>query len=167
MAISYAFRRAVEQAVARFFAGTTGHRHDGTDGQGPLLATWQPWTPTVTQGGSVACTVTEARYCLIGKVCHCYAHLAITGAGTIDNVIRVANLPVAATPAYIGGDEVPIGVGHVLDAGTKRYPVLAYADSEGIRFQWPADGSYLGTDNAKFALASGDRIGVTATYRVA
>lgn len=128
---------------------------------------WVDWTPTVTQSGAVTVTVTEAKYCLIGKVCHIYAKLAITGTGTGANAITVGATPVAAQPAVAAGEGMVHGQAWVQDAATANYYGLAVNSSaaDWIFVDTNTRG-YIGT-NPNFALANTDKIFFSATYRVA
>lgn len=169
--ITLQFRRAVEQVVARLFGATEGHDHSGVDWEGPKVtggnvdATWVDWTPTVTQSVAVSVTVTEAKYCLIGKVCHIYAVLAVTGAGTSGEVIKVAGLPTAAQPAIYG--RLPAGTGYCNDAGVAEYAATVIPNA--ANDIWLVDTktqAWVGTSPA-FALANTDKINFSATWRVA
>ena len=131
------------------------------------LGAWRDWTPTVTQSGAVTVTVTEAKYCLVGKVCHIYAKLAVTGTGTGANAIVVGATPVAAQPAVAAGEGMVHGQAWVQDAGAANYYGLA-VNSSGANWIFPDTNTreYIGVD-PNFALANGDKIFFSATYRVA
>src|SRR5512138_2983596 len=75
---------------------------------------WAAWTPTVTQSGAVTVTVTYARYCLVGKVCHVQARLAVTGSGTETNAIVIGGQPAAIQPRYSGASVYVLGTAYVL-----------------------------------------------------
>ncbi len=128
---------------------------------------WVDWTPTLAQSGAVAATVTEAKYCLIGKVCHIYARLAVTGAGTGNNTIVIGGIPAACSLAYSAGAETfPVGVGIVVDTGSaRRVGAVCPIDANDLFIQW-YDGAYIGSGSANFALANGDFVGFTASWRV-
>ena len=53
-------------------------------------AAWETWTPTVTQSGSVTCTVTYAKYAQIQKLVVASAYLTVTGTGTANNPVLVS-----------------------------------------------------------------------------
>lgn len=129
------------------------------------LAEWTDWTPTVTQSGAVTVTVTEAKYSIIGDVCHIYAKLAVTGTGTANNAIVIGGQPAAAQPAVTG---ITPGTGTVSDSGIGTYPGLLQLvgatdfrllDTTGAAYD------YIGI-SPNFALANGDTIEFSATYRV-
>lgn len=127
---------------------------------------WVNWTPTVTQGVAVAVTVTEAKYCIIGKIGTAYCKLAVTGAGTSGGGITVSGQPAAMQPALVG-DNTVIGTGMVLKSGVANYVGAVVPISA---TQWKllahAQGDYVGSQPT-FALANGDKIAFTATFRVA
>lgn len=126
---------------------------------------WVDWTPTVNQGGAVACTVVEAKYCLIGKVCCVQAKIGITGSGVAGNSIQISGQPTVIQPALASGYQ-PIGVCFALDAGVNVYfgSLIAFS---GISWSLTCDttGGFVG-ENPNFALANGDGIQFTALYRV-
>ena len=142
--ITRGFRRAVEQAL-----GYSG---------------WVDWTPTVTQGVGVAVTVTEAKYCVVGKVCHLYAKLVLASAGTGGQRVVIGGVPVAAQTAYTNSI---VGQAHVRDAGTTRYAGQLYALTAST-FCIFVDGNadQLGATPA-YTIANTDELWITATYRVA
>lgn len=125
--------------------------------------TWADWTPTVTQSVSVTVTVTEAKYAIIGKVCHIYAKLTCTSAGTAANDIIIGGQPAAAQPAVTGLDA---GVGHVLDNGSANYRgILNIRGTTDFRLIDTSSRVEIGT-NPNFALANTDTIDFSATYRI-
>lgn len=127
---------------------------------------WTNWTPTIDQAGAVACTVTEAKYSRIGKVVHAYAVLAVTAAGTANNNIVIGGIPSAVgitlAACCVGsfvlidsGGNTPYRVGAVYTASVST--VLLIVD---------AATAPVGQD-PNFALANGDAITFTITYRIA
>jgi hypothetical protein len=129
---------------------------------------WADWTPTVTQGVSVTATVTEAKYMIVGKMLHAYGRLAITSAGTNGEVIRVGNLP--APVAWNANSENVIGLMVVGDTSTARRQGFARstASSSGalIVAHDVITTGVMG-NNPAMALANGDTIGFSVTYRIA
>lgn len=123
------------------------------------------WTPTITQGVAVSVTVTEAVYSIIGETCHVQVKLAVTGAGTAGQQIVIGGMPTVAQPALFGAGVVA-GTAHVLDSGTTNHTGDLMATSA-TQFKILVDENddYLGA-TPSFALASGDTIGFSATYRV-
>jgi hypothetical protein len=125
--------------------------------------TWQDWTPVVDQGGAVAITVNEAKYCLIGKVCHLYAHLIVTGSGTAGNAIAITGAPFApvlGTPWLAVGSGVVADISHGVRAGSLTWDMSAF-----YLYQDLSGGGAMGYA-PDFALAAPDVISFTATYRV-
>lgn len=128
--------------------------------------TWADWTPTVTQSVSVTVTVTEAKYAIIGKVCHIYAKLAVTGAGTAGNGIQVDGVPAAAQSA-VTGTRFVVGVFAIADSGTTDYAGSVLATAAGqFKFLSDGNGDYQGVAPS-WALANNDTINFSATYRIA
>lgn len=129
------------------------------------MGIWTDWIPTVTQGVSVTKTTTEAKYAVIGKTCHLYAKIAITGAGTAGQIITIGGIPTAAQiTASVGST---IGIGKVLDSATANYVGEIENTSTSTLVIVP-HGLTSGVGiTPSFALASGDAIGFSATYRIA
>ena len=129
---------------------------------------WNTWTPTITQSGAVAATVTRARYKIVNKICHTEVSLAVTAAGTAANAIVIGGQPAAIQPSYSytpGG--FPIGVAQVVNAGTATYVAnVATLTATTFQFRAGATDNWVGV-NPNFALANGDFIFFTATYEVA
>lgn len=145
--IPYQFRRTVENIVR-------------------AMVPWQDWTPTVDQAGAVAVTVSEAKYTLLGLAVRLYCRLAVTGAGTGNNVIIVAGIPTAIRLAYTGTDYC-LGSAVILDSGIAYYHAGVVPQSAtSVKFAADAQGNYVGAA-PNFALANGDSISFTATYRIA
>ena len=127
---------------------------------------WVDWTPAVTQSGAVTVTVTEAKYCVIGKVCHVYANLAITGTGSAGSVIS-CSLPVACAASATHSPGVAAGMYY--DNPTRDYPlVVRVTSATTVAFATvSADGNgWLGI-TPSFAAANTDELSFSATYRVA
>jgi hypothetical protein len=125
---------------------------------------WTNWTPTITQGGSVAITITEAKYCFIGKVCHIYGYLTVTGSGIGGNVIVIGGQPTAVQPARTN---IPIGTAYLIDAGVGYYMGnVIDVSATGWQIMVGSTNSVAGVI-PNYALANGDLIMFSATYRVA
>lgn len=144
MPISRAFRRAVEQVLYGASA-------------------WHDWVPGFTQGTAVNVTAHEARYCLVGKVCHIYAHLTLTSAGTAGNWMALFGIPAAARPAYYNW-LFAAGSFVYFDNDTGYRAGAAVINSAGWFTFLCGDGSWMGD---RETAANGDEIGFSATYRVA
>ncbi len=145
MPIGRAFRRAVEQV---------------------LLATsaWQDWTPTVYQAANIASTVTEAKYCIVGKVCHIYASILIDAVGTTGNLIAITGVPAAASPAL---NTLVSSLGNFMYIGAAYHVGSVQRNSaSSFKFYCEAATGAMGVDPA-FAVAATDSIAFSATYRVA
>jgi hypothetical protein len=116
------------------------------------------WTPTITQGVGVTCTITYARYCLIGPLCYICANLAVTSAGTGANDIKIGGLP--KTPAANGS----YGTGWINDNGTGWYSGAAlYVEANVFKFRCHLETDDVGSD-PNFALANNDAILFFALY---
>ena len=125
---------------------------------------WSTWTPTVTQSGAVAATVTRARYKIVNKICHTEVSLAMTAAGTITNDIVIGGQPGAIQPSSTG---LVIGSFMVNDSGTGFYIGVVFSTAvDGWKLYANGEVGGVGT-TPNFALANGDTIRLTATYEVA
>ncbi len=126
---------------------------------------WENWSPTVTQGVSVAVTVDFCRYRRIGYSCRVAARLVVTGAGTNASAIVIGGQPAAATPRF-EGNACQIGTAFVLDSGTINYVgALSAQDFVGWQIMLDQAGNWLGA-NPAFALANNDIITFEAEYEV-
>lgn len=124
------------------------------------------WTPTVTQSGSVAVTVTYATYKIRGRACHVEVQLDITGSGTGGNAIIIGGQPAAIQPTHTGAT-VPIGISIVSDTGTANYLGLLTANAASAwRIYDTNTRGQIGV-NPNFALANTDIIIFNATYDLA
>lgn len=130
----------------------------------PMLPGYVDWTPTVTQGGAVSVTVTEAKYAVIGKVCHLYARVVTTATGTAGNAILIGGLPAGATPAIPDGSDA--GGGFLNRGATYHAGRLYYATGSGFYIMAEGQSGGLGA-SPSFGLGIGDVIRLNATYRVA
>jgi hypothetical protein len=128
------------------------------------VATWQNWTPTITQSGTVSRTVTRARYAAVGKLTVAEVLLDFTGAGTGNNLIS-STLPVTAA----GAGSTASGIGSFIfrDTGTAFYVGTVYlVSTTALRFLVHNVGDDLGRA-PNFAIASGDALGFTIVYEAA
>lgn len=142
--------RNLEQRVERLEAQETTLR-------------WVDWTPTVTQSGAVAVTVTLARYAIFGKLATTVVYLSITGAGTGGNAIVIGGQPVLIQVASaVSG--LAIGSAWVEDSGTQYFAgTLCAIGATDWRIMINGTDNYLGA-NPNFALANGDKIRFVAVY---
>jgi len=77
----------------------------------PAAGAATTWTPTITQSGSVTCTVTRAVYQRIGRWIKGNAYLTVTGTGTANNVITIGGLPfTGAAGQVIVGQSVIVDI---------------------------------------------------------
>lgn len=95
---------------------TTGDLAAFTSARGSNTS-WTTFTSTITQLGNVTFSTQLSRYCQIGKLVHWQFSLAVTGAGTINNAIRI-NLPQTAQGNAIYS---AFGTMHVYDASTNTH----------------------------------------------
>jgi hypothetical protein len=126
------------------------------------IPTWTDWTPTVTQGVAVTITVNEAKYCIIGKVCHYYADISIKGPGTSGNDIVISGLPAAARPAWLGA--IPVGPARMVDANPGTLYVGALIIISATTFKVSVDRMGQAGTNPNFALADGDDLRFSGTH---
>ena len=123
------------------------------------------WTPTVTQSGGVALTVTRAVYHIInGTTAITECDLEMDAAGTITNDIVIGGQPAAIQPVATG---LVIGACMVNDAGTGFYIGIVFSTAvDGWKLYTDGVASAVGT-TPNFALADGDTIRLSCTYRIA
>lgn len=125
----------------------------------------QDWTPTVTQLGAVAVTVTFARYFIVGEVAIVQVRLVATAAGTAGNAIVIAGQPAVIQPVNAGTSV--IGSAMVLDQGTAFYAgaLVAIGVTDWEIMLGDGRGAYLGA-SPSFALANTDVITFQAAYEI-
>lgn len=131
-----------------------------------LSGAWNPWTPTLSQGGAsdISKTVSEGGYIRFGKLVIASCALSVTGSGSSGNEIRIT-LPV--TPAYTGSQFHTLGVGIFRNATTEYPGILVYAGSGALAALRRADANSsgeIGTDPS-ILCNSGDFLSVTAIYQ--
>ena len=130
-----------------------------------LFTTFNTWTTTVTQSGTVTHTVNYARYVQIGRLVIANCYLTITGTGTGNNVITV-NLPVTASSSLTVGSV--IGEGQVIDGNVDNY-VMAVIVQTSTTLAWrrtSAAGQQAG-QSPNFALANNDILMASLMYEAA
>jgi hypothetical protein len=147
--ITLQFRRAVEAVIRALLAGEWA---------------WQDWTPTITQGVAVTATVTRARYCVIGKVCHARALLAVTGTGSASQ-IRIAGLPTGMAPND-GANNCPVGTFVLFDASGSTFHTAAMVWNTAGDFRLLKDGA-TGFFGSAVPLANGDTIRFNGAWEIA
>ena len=131
--------------------------------EGGLATAWTAFTPTLTQGATVAKTVTQASYVQTGKTVSVQVVMSVTGAGTSGQPIKMG-LPVAARNA-----SAVVGSGSMYDASASfRYVCEVGASSVTEAYLAANGGStdLLGVSPV-LALASGDSLRYSATYEAA
>jgi hypothetical protein len=131
--------------------------------EGMRFISWRNWTPTITQSGSVAVTVTRARYCIVERIATVQFKLSVTGSGTAGNGIVIGGQP---TEMLSAATEVTIGTALILDAGTAYYQgsVRVVGTNNWQAFAHLEAGA-IGADPS-FALAAGDVIFFHGSYEV-
>ncbi len=135
-----------------------------------LVGTWQTYSPTVTQSGTVTSfTTTSARYIYLNThMVQVDVLLIVNNAGgaTAANKVTVS-LPVTAVNAV---NVLPIGVANIYDASLGlMHHGLATIDTVttvGFYATNSTFNGYLGTDAFVAALATGDYVTFSATYEV-
>ncbi len=129
------------------------------------MTAWQSWTPSLTQSGAVAATVTRARYRRVGNRVDLDVDLAVTAAGTGAQIISIGNLPVAIVGASAWK---ATGAALIVDTGTGLYnaTVVAYSATTLYFSATGAGNNYVG-QAPNFALANGDFISFQASYEIA
>lgn len=156
--------------------GPLGHRrtllHDDFLGTGTVetvdaLQAWTTYTPTLTQNGNVSKTVTVARYRRLDDIVFVDLDMTVTGTGSAGHQI-IVGLPLAVDMA----DNCALaGAGFLYDASlTDRYlGGIRNLSSTGFGLQPGNDtaGNVLGVAGFAGALASGDTIRASFSYRAA
>lgn len=124
---------------------------------------WTAFTPTLTQPGAIAKNVTAATFIVMGKLVIAQIHLAITGAGTAGQPIKVG-LPVAARAANaVAG----FGQFYDLSAGTRFVCWVSGASTtEAYLAVNGASTDLLGV-SPSIGLAANDSIAIGAIYEAA
>ena len=136
----------------------------------PFFGAWTSYTPTLSQGAStnITKTVTAARYLKVGRMVAIYVRLAITGAGTGANEIRVS-LPSGADAAAEIVNGMPIGSGWYLRSGTGFYWAQAFVTTSTTVALYniaSATGNSIGA-LPNFATQNNDAITFSGVYEAA
>ena len=128
----------------------------------PFFAAWTSYTPTLTQSGAVAKTVTYAEYVQIGNFVWVQVSLTATGAGTGNNAITVTLPFAASSTAGVSG------AAFVLDANVNSYVGTArgVTTTTVAFFQNQGGGTAIG-QSPNFALANTDIVQFSAFYEAA
>ena len=126
------------------------------------------WTPTVTQGSSVAATVNHATYWRAGRLIVAKFSLSITGTGTAATDVLIS-LPVTAASGTTG---IRVGDFAMGDASTgfSWFASPYIASTSAMALQRRVDGAaagFLGTSGFTAALASGDNLVGLVIYEAA
>jgi hypothetical protein len=127
---------------------------------------WSTWTPTLSQSGTVTCTVTHAKYARYGRFIVFYTALTATGTGTGAAAVTLS-LPTAAASS---GHVIP-GGGLLFDATANlNYPGVSYLSSTTavalVPTTAPGNG-VIGIVEFTAALANGDLIQMSGAYEAA
>lgn len=139
--------------------------------------TYTSYTPTYTQSGTMTTSVNAAAYVVIGDMVHVQAKATFSNSGTVNNEISVT-LPVSASTSEIAGSlGMPAGTVKLYDSSSGGaylgFTVLKTGTkllfNSGINKALATDYEVWGLTNSDFpiALASGDQINYTFTYRKA
>lgn len=135
---------------------------------GQVGGAWASYTPTLTQSGTVTCTVDRAVWTRIGKTIHFMVALTVTGTGTANNAVTVSLPATAATSLR----SIP-GSGYIGDVSvTTNHPGFAFLQTTTTvvlfnSFTTTSSLQYaLGGTGSGFtaALASGDVVQISGTY---
>lgn len=135
---------------------------------GPVHGALATWTPSVTQSGSVAVTVTLATYMRIGRLVFVSVYLSVTGTGTGANTVTIGNLPFTGRPA-----QASIGTGRIEDSSASLvYHGVLTMNSTTTFALFNTSGAFapnafLGGSGFTAALASGDVITFSGWYEAA
>lgn len=97
---------------------------------------WQDWTPTITQSGSVSITINYAKYLVVGNVTLWRLRVTAAANGTSANDIVIGGQPSQLQDVNAGQTaglgvvgHCQVGTGVVKDEGTAYYPVFVYAQA--------------------------------------
>jgi hypothetical protein len=123
---------------------------------------WRDWTPTLTQGVAVGCTISSARLWVMCNTVTLGCRLAVTGAGTAGSPIIVHGIPLP--PAFAssyqdrGGGGVWVAASNIPRGGI----TLLMSGGVTARFREVGLADYLGV--TAVTLANGDAVYFTVTY---
>jgi hypothetical protein len=132
----------------------------------PFFSAWTDYTPTWTQGVTVANTKTYARYMSVGKMCWVSLRLAATGAGTGGAQISIS-LPVTAIRGVTENYNI-CGAAMYYDVSVPtNYVCAIQLDANAVRFATDTSaGNYFGI-NPAVTTASGDFVSFNICYEIA
>lgn len=127
------------------------------------VVAWTSYTPTLTQSATVTKTVTYANYMKIGRLVIAVVNLAVTGAGTSSNAVRVG-LPVDAvtTQLEIGG-----GIIYDTSANTMYTGEWAIATTTTVEMHIDQASAASWGSSPTTALANGDIVRFHVMYEAA
>lgn len=127
---------------------------------------WTTWTPTLTQSGTVTCTVTRAVYARAGRLIHFTVSLAVTGTGTGAANVTISCPVTAAASAYVVG-----GAGRIFDSSAsfsyQGTPYMLSTTTIGLLASSGTGVNLLGNSTFTAALASGDIVDISGFYESA
>lgn len=122
--------------------------------------TWGSWTPTLTQGVSVAATV-SGQYTQIGKLIIVSFAILPTAAGTAGQRVQIGGMPGSA----VGIDRI-FGGADIHDSGTRNIHVGLYMRPSGAFWMIENNtGDVVGIASA-YTIASGDVIHGFGVYQI-
>lgn len=121
---------------------------------------------SVYQNGTVASTLSYARFIIKGLLCHLYFNINITASGSAGNRIEVRGLPVNFKQ-YNAFLPLELGVGGVyLDSGSAIYNVAGCpVSATTLAFFNDGSGDFLGAAPS-FAVANNDTLSISATFEL-
>lgn len=121
---------------------------------------WGTWTPTLTQGVSVAATV-SGQYTQIGKLVVVSFAIVATAAGTAANRVAIGGMPGSA----VGVNRV-FGGADIQDAGTRNIHAAMYMQASGVFWMIENNMADVVGIASSYTVASGDTITGFGVYQV-
>lgn len=120
---------------------------------------WRDWYPVLNQNGTIASTITVARYMLLGRTCFYSAILQVVGTGSAGSIISIRNFPY---PALL--NNMVIGSFWYLRNTVQYYSgaVTWYSAGQGAAL---VDTGYLGNVTS-FAVVSPNIVTIGGAYEV-
>jgi hypothetical protein len=127
---------------------------------------WTSYTPTVSQGVAVTCTVSYAKWAQVNKIVLVQVQLVLTGAGTGGSVIAVSlpNTPSVNSVFSVSGSAMFLD-----ESAAKVYnllPVLTGAPRVVSFWDVAANGNFFGA-TPNVASANTDKLNFAIAYEVA
>jgi hypothetical protein len=129
------------------------------------MGTWTAYTPVLDQNGTVAATVSSARYTRINDTVIGQVRLNVTGTGTANQSLKVS-LPVTANNTIVSA-----GIGDIYDSSTGTmydgFLFVASADPDNVLIvgDWAGNGVWGTSPN--LAITNGDVIWLQFNYEAA